>query len=851
MSKVIGEVSWKQKVFFKELDTEDLHEVVTKMHQGIKHNQRFIITTNYTTLVAIDTKTEEKLHIEIIELPKHFDFFLPWAGMEKTQHQDENPADVKAAEKMAKLFDSIKKDNHDDSPQFVHGLNVFLSRLLFCFFAEDTGIFTDNQVTNAIDSHTQKDGSDLDIYLTQLFEVLDTPEEARGELPENLSSFPYVNGALFRERFIIPKFSRRSRQTIIDSGEMDWSDINPDIFGSMFQAVIAIDQRSSLGQHYTSVPNIMKVIEPLFLNELYDEFEKAKGNKTKLGKLLQRFHKIKIFDPACGSGNFLIIAYKELRRLEMKIFKESEVMPLSGIHLSQFYGIELDDFAHEIAQLALWLAEHQMNVESFKEFGQANATLPLSDAGQITQGNACRLDWEEVCPKGKKDETYILGNPPYLGGKLQSKEQKEDTKLVFKNFNKHKNIDYIGCWFLKASTYISTSDSIEVKSAFVTTNSINQGTQVIDLWPNIFSCGVEINYAIKDFVWENSAKNKARVICSIIGLRKKNDQDKFIYHNSLKKSVRNINAYLIDAHNIFIEKRTFPLSKDLPKMIQGNIALDDGNLQLSLDERTTLVHQFPQTEKLIRRVVGSRELINGLDRYCLWITLETKDMASSISSISDRIEKVRISRLNGATNAKSCANRPHEFCMVNTAKSTQIVLPRVSSIRREYIPSDFMDSDVIVSDAAQVILDADPFVFALFNSKIHTVWTKNLAGKLKNDYRYSAGVCWYSFPFPNISAQRKLEIAQFAFRILEEREKHSEKNLAQLYDPDRMPDGLREAHHQNDMAIERCYRSKPFESDEERLEYMFKLYERMIEEEKNAGTLFAKQKKTRKKKANA
>jgi type I restriction-modification system DNA methylase subunit len=872
LSKIEGEVSWKKKVLFKPVYNEDLHIAITNCKELTKQEQRFIIVTDFTTLLAVDTKTADTLDIELTALTKHFDFFLPWAGMEKATHQNENPADVKAAEKMAKLFDEIKKDNPDNSPEFIHGLNVFLSRLLFCFFAEDTNIFKLGLFTSSITSHTQVDGSDLSTYLDTLFKVLNTNERTRKNLPAYLNEFPYVNGGLFQHKHITPTFTRRSRQAIIDAGELNWSAINPDIFGSMIQAVITPEHRGGLGMHYTSVPNIMKVIEPLFLNELNEEFETAKYEPKKLNKLLERLGKIKIFDPACGSGNFLIIAYKELRFLEIKILKQLQKLQqastgfeeyqatldlipkaqlslaaqyqptlFSRIELAQFFGIELDDFAHEIAILSLWLAQHQMN-QKFKEvFGNSNPTLPLQAGGNIAYGNATRLDWEVVCPKKENDEIYILGNPPYLGGKLHSKEQKDDMSIVFNGFDKYNNIDYIGCWFYKASKYLQ----FNIKSAFVTTNSISQGTQVNDLWPFIFKSDIEIDFAVKDFIWSNNAKNKAGVICSIIGLRKTNNNIKFLYINLFKKTAKNINAYLIDAPNIFIEKRTVPLSS-FPLMIQGNIALDDGYLQLSPTEKEELTREFPESVLLVRRIYGSAELINKIERYCLWITNDNLELAMSIKPIRERIENVKKVRINGATNAKSCANRPHQFCMLNTTNEIQIVLPRVSSIRRDYIPMDFLDKSNIISDAAQVILDAKPDTFSVLNSKIHVLWVKSFAGKLKNDFRYSAGICWYSFPFPQISEAQKQELTQCAFRVLEERENHSEKTLAQLYDPDKMPEGLREAHRLNDLAVERCYRSKPFESDEERLEYLFKLYEKMIAEEKVKDTLFEEEKKAKK-----
>jgi type II restriction/modification system DNA methylase subunit YeeA len=560
LSKIDGEISWKKKVFFKPVENADLHNEVTVLAKQLKHEQRFAIVTDYKTLVAIDTKTQDKLDVELNELPKHFDFFLPWAGMEKAQHANENPADVKAAGKMAKLFDEIKKDNPDLSPEFIHGMNVFLSRLLFCFFAEDTNIFTNNQFTNSIASHTQPDGSDLSTYLDKLFEVLDTHEKDRKDLPAYLQAFPYVNGGLFAKRIPAPKFSRRSRQAIIDSGELQWKEINPDIFGSMFQAVVSVDQRGNLGQHYTSVPNIMKVIEPLFLNELYEELDASINSATKakkLNDLLLRISKIKIFDPACGSGNFLIIAYKELRKLEMKILKELGVLAFSNIHLSNFYGIEIDDFAHEIAQLSLWLAEHQMNVEFLSKFGRTNPTLPLREAGHILRGNACRLDWEQVCPKTinggtEPAEVYVLGNPPYLGARMQEDSHKSDMDLVFHGFKNFRDLDYIACWFYKGAQYIKACNA---QMAYVSTNSICQGLQVGLLWPSIFKLDVEIQFAHLSFKWTNNAKGNAGVTVAIIGLANKIKKQKLIYVDGLERKVSNINAYLLDAANTIIERR--------------------------------------------------------------------------------------------------------------------------------------------------------------------------------------------------------------------------------------------------------------------------------------------------------
>jgi type I restriction-modification system DNA methylase subunit len=855
LSKVQGEISWKKKLFFKEELKADLHLTISKFANELKHNQRFIVVTDYETLLSIDTKTDDKLDIALTDIPKHYDFFLPWAGMEKAQHQNENPADIKAAEKMAKLFDEIKKDNPDDSPEFIHGLNVFLSRLLFCFFAEDTHIFEDNQFTNAIDSHTQTDGSDLNAYLDKLFKVLNTPDKERKNLPKYLDAFPFANGGLFKEKHQAPVFTRGSRNAILNSGDQDWSAINPDIFGSMFQAVISADQRGGLGQHYTSVPNIMKVIEPLFLNDLYEEFEKAKKIKKietkikKLKALLNRLYKMKIFDPACGSGNFLIIAYKELRILEMKVFKEGEMLNvssamlnLSDIHLSQFYGIEIDDFAHEIAKLSLWLAEHQMNVEFFKVFGRTNPTLPLKEAGQIKQGNATRLDWEDVCPKNEGDEIYVLGNPPFLGESLQSADQKEDKEIVFAGIKDYKKQDYISCWFLKAAKYLEKN----MHCAFVSTNSICQGIQVPMLWSPIFSLGIEISFAYRSFHWTNSAKAKAKVTCIIVGLRVGSDKRKAIYDNGIKNEVSGISAYLIESKNIIIYKRKNPISK-IPVMMKGNGVYDDGNFMLDTSEKDELVSSNPKVSLFIKPVVGSSEFINNIQRWCIWIDEKNKEDALKIPEINERVQKVYTWRRTAGSTAQAYSDVPFRFKGINRPEKNLIIIPAVSSQRREYIPIGYLTSEYIVTDAALMILDPEPFVLGVISSSMHMCWVKTLAGRLKMDFRYSSGVCYNTFPFPPISTQLNNEITKCVFRILEEREKHPEKTLAQLYDPDNMTEGLREAHRLNDLAVEHCYRSRPFESDEERLECLFKLYEKMLTEE-DQNTLFVKEKKTRKRK---
>ena len=682
-------------------------------------------------------------------------------------------------------------------------------------------------------------------YLDKLFDVLNTPEEKRKGLPEYLNAFPYVNGGLFKDKLEAPVLSRRSRQVLIESGELDWSAINPDIFGSMIQAVITPEHRGGLGMHYTSVPNIMKVIEPLFLNDLYKEFEQANGNVKKLNRLLYRIQKLKIFDPACGSGNFLIIAYKELRRLEMKILKAGNMFSFSGITLDQFYGIELDDFAHEVAILSLWLAEHQMNVEFFKEFGKTNPTLPLKQAGCIVQGNATRVNWLEVCPKKEGEEIYILGNPPYLGYSVQSTDQKDDMGVVLKNIKGYKSLDYIACWFYKAALFIQGTEG---EYAFVSTNSICQGEQVGILWPHIFSLNLEIGFAHQSFKWTNNAKSNAGVICAIVGIRNEHNKPKHLFSEKHAITCNNISPYLTNGSDSFVTKRTKPISQ-LPEIGYGSSALDGGHLILSPEEKEKLLSDYPETKRLLKRMIGSQELIKGIERYCIWIEDNDLDFALSIPPIKERIDSVKEFRMRSKRKPTvKAASTPHRFGEARFVQGGLIAMPKVSSERRVYIPMGYYESDVIVMDKAFPFYNVEPYLFGVLSSLIHMTWIRTVAGRLKSDYSYSSSLCYNTFPFPNISKQRKEEITHSVFRILEEREKYPEKTLAQLYDPDKMPEGLKEAHRLNDLAVERCYRSRPFENDEERLEYLFKLYEKMIIEEREKDSLFEKEKKTRKKK---
>lgn len=834
-------VFWKRQLYFKIARQQDLHVLIDEMRKEKRtetNKIRFLIVTDFKTILAIDTKTNDPLDVPFADLAKKFDFFLPWAGMEKAVYQGENPADVKAAEKLAKLFDEIKADNFDENDlnnkDNLHQLNIFLSRLLFCYFAEDTEIFKDKQFTSAI-SKSNEDGSDLSALISRLFKVLNqSAEDREADLPDYLADFPYVNGGLFKDDIQVPKFTRKSRRILIECGaELDWSDINPDIFGSMFQAVVHTEQRSTMGQHYTSVPNIMKVIEPLFLNDLYEELERNQDSINKLLKLQQRLGQLKIFDPACGSGNFLIIAYKELRKFEMEILKRIQELelektgqfskPFSVIQVSQFYGIEIDDFAHEIAILSLWLTEHQMNIVFKDEFGESKALLPLRDSGNIVQGNSLQINWKSVC-NNADSEIYILSNPPYMGFKMQDQKQKKDMERIFNEVSNYKFLDYIACWFMLASDYINEN----CKVGFVSTNSICQGVQVELLWPEIYKRSVDICFAHQSFKWSNNARSNAGVTCIIIGLQHKDViKTKTLINNLSKSVVKNINPYLIDSSNVIVAKRRVPLSK-LPKISDGSGALDGGNLILSSEEKAQLILADERVKPFVRSYTGSNEFINGIERYCLWVEDNELEQALTIPLLKERIDAVKEFRSNAGTRAQTAISRPHKFAWINQPQQSQIIIPTVSSERREYIPMGFSDVSVIVSNSASIVHDPEPYVFALLQSKMHMVWVKTIAGKLEERIRYTSAICYNTFPVPKLMKASIFKLNESAFKILAVRESYSHLSLAQLYDPEKMPFDLKQAHKENDLLVEKLYKSSEFKTDEERLERLFHYYETML-----------------------
>lgn len=837
-----GEVAQKNVVYFRpvphQASTDELLELMSELTDAehvTRYSPRFVLVTDYHRLLAYDTRTRETLSTPLAEIGQHVAFFLPWAGMEKTTYISEHHADRKAADKMAVLFDELLKvtPSLKETAQSRHNLNTFFSRLLFCFFAEDTEVFSSNQFTNAVGSLTLTDGSDTHEVIAQIFAALDA--ESREDKPAVAAGFPYVNGRLFAVQpgQYVPVFNARARSLLLELGALQWGDINPDIFGSMFQSVIDEGQRANLGQHYTSVPNILKTIEPLFLDDLKDQLAAAEGSPRRLQKLLERIARIKVFDPACGSGNFLVIAYKELRKLEHTILEklqelsgdyQSQLLLESRIRIENFYGIEIDDFPAEIAVLSLWIAKHQMNVEFKQKFGTSIPLIPLREAGAIRCGNAARLDWQEVCPNNGEEEIYLIGNPPYVGSSMQTKEQKADFPFVFGKRKYAKSLDYVSLWFVSGADYIAGT---RAQLAFVSTNSVVQGDHVALLFPHIFDQHVEIGYAYHSFKWTNNAKGNAGVTVIVLSLRPEGTKSpKYIFSGGVRTGAKNINGYLLDAPNIILESPSKPICKDINLMVYGNKPVDGGNLFIADKKQLdNIISSYPESGKYIRPILGSAEFINGKDRWCLWITDEQAEEALKIPAIAERAERVRQKRLESTKKQTlQFAEKPWRFVEARYQETDKLIVPRVSSERREYIPIGYLGPDTVISDSAFAVYGAEPWLFALLTSRMHMVWTRTVGGRMKTDYRYSNTVVYNNFPVPDLSARAKSELTDAALRVLDVREYHSEMTLAQLYDPDTMPQDLRIAHEQLDLLVDSLYRDTLFASDDERLKRLFTLY---------------------------
>ncbi|CAM3467758.1 DNA methyltransferase [Halomonas lysinitropha] len=852
-----GHVALKNWLYFMPVrQGESVHEalqVLADEEEPPRHKCRFLVVTDWREFTALDTRTDERLEVPFSDLASQYLFFAPMAGLERTKHFEEASADLKAAAKMGRLFDRLKEVNEFSTPEQLHALNVFLTRLLFCYFAEDTGIFPKNAFTKVITEASGESGEGLSDLLAQLFQVMNQPEGERpSDLPVHVAQFPYVNGGLFRDDIPVPEIRGKGRRMMIECGQLAWEAVNPDIFGSMFQAVVDEESRDALGQHYTSVPNIMKVIRPLFLDKLYTELHKAKGSRKKLAALLERLTRIRVFDPAMGSGNFLIISYKEVRRLEMAVFRAlqdvsgQQEMLISGIRLSQFYGIEIDDFAHEVAQLSLWLAEHQMNTLFAKEFGHVKPLLPLKDSGNLVLGNSLKIEWQNVCPNDGGHEVYVCGNPPFAGrGRGRSQSQLEDMEYLYHGVNSYKKMDYVGSWFFKGARYLNENSEL----AFVATNSICQGEQVCILWPLVLESGVHISFAYHTFPWKNNAAGNAGVHVIIVGLSKNCIVRRNIYRNIDNawhiQEVRNISPYLIEGDDIVVQSRGTSLC-GRPKMVFGSMARDGGFLFLTKEEKDDLVARSPASEKFIRSWIGSDEFIKGKERWCLWMAdYELEDVMKE-PAVRERVNGVRKMREQSkASSTREMANTPHVFGqLAQPASGNYILVPRHTSEKRYYAPVGFYDHSVICGDSNLMIPQGSLYEFSILSSQIHMDWLRLVGGRLKSDYRYSASLVYNTFPWPEVTERQRRDIERLGREVILARAAHPDKIMAQLYDPSKMPDNLLVAHQVLDQALENLYRDRPFRDTAERQEYLLARYEELIEAEKAAKV--GGNKKTRK-----
>lgn len=832
-----------------------------------KHKAKFILATDGQSFQAENLINGETIACDYPDFHHHFGFFLPLAGITTVKQIRENAFDIKATSRLNRLYIELLKENPDwDKAERREELNHFMARLIFCFFAEDTHIFHgEGLFTATVEQMSARDASNTHEVISELFRAMNTAlteREAAG-IRTWANQFPYANGGLFSSSVEVPRFSRIARSYLLHVGNLDWTKINPDIFGSMIQAVADDEERGALGMHYTSVPNILKVLNPLFLDELHAQLEAAANNSRKLLNLRRRLAHIRLFDPACGSGNFLVIAYKEMRAIEAEINRRrGEPERRSDIPLTNFRGIELRHFSAEIARLALTIAEYQADVLYLGQQEAKLLFLPLKDDNWITCGNALRLDWLSICPPtgtgvtvqredldlfreteavyeidfdNEGGETYICGNPPYLGSTWQSKEQKSDLKAIFDGRTKTwKSLDYVAGWFMKAADYGTQTKSV---AAFVSTNSICQGQQVPILWSLIFKTDHEIAFAYTSFKWANLASHNAGVTVVIVGIS--NDVGKVRRLFSIEdngetvvKEAANVNAYLVDGANVIVEK-TAKLLSTIFSMSFGNKPVDGGNLLLSTDEVGALNLTKAQCERFIRRIYGSAEFIRGLSRYCLWVDDAHLDEALSIEPIRQRIESVHKMRLASRDkSANIMAARSHQFREMNIGMKQTISMPCVSSESRAYLPVGLIDAHSTVTNLCFALYDAPLWNMALIASRLHLVWIATVCGKLETRIRYSNTLGWNTFPVPTLTEQNKADLTRGAEEILLAREHYFPATIADMYDPQRMDSEfplVREAHERNDEVLERIYIGRRFKNDTERLETLFEMYAKMTQ----------------------
>ena len=798
---------------------------------------RYILVSDFERFRLFDLEEDKQAEFHLADLHKHIKHFAFIAGYRTQVIEPQNPVNIKAAERMGRLHDRLKASGYAGHP-----LEVLLVRLLFCLFAEDTGIFQPASAFRAwLEEHTAPDGSDLGPQLAQFFQVLNTSEDKRSaNLDDQLAAFPYVNGKLFEEMLPIAAFDAAMREALLDCCALDWSAISPAIFGALFQSIMDGRARRNLGAHYTSEENILKLIGPLFLDDLKTEFQRARSNKNKLFEFHKKLRTLTFFDPACGCGNFLVIAYRELRKLELDVLRASydsgqqvlDVHQLIGVNVDQFYGIEIEEFPAQIAQVALWLMDHQMNVRVSEEFGMYFARIPLKSTPHIHHANALTLDWNTVLPAERA--SFVFGNPPFVGKHYQDKQQKAELVATFAGVKSASDLDYVAAWYLKAARYMAsgTGGNDNIKTAFVSTNSITQGEQVGILWGELLNkYHIKIHFAHRTFKWSNEGRGMAAVHCVIIGFAPFDCAEKrlFVYDEASGEShelrVNNISPYLTPGPDAVVAKRQAPLA-NVPTMRYGNKPTDDGNYILSDVERELLIAQEPNARKFIRPYMGSEDFINSLSRWCLWLQDIQPSELRSMPQVLARVERVKAFRLaSSAEPTRKAADSPTLFFYTSQPDTDYLIVPEVSSERRRYIPIGFMSKDTICSNTNYLIPDASLFLFGVVQSEMHMAWMRQVGGRLESRYRYSGSMVYNTFPWPGEPTDKqRAAVEASAQAVLDARAQFPGATLADLYDPLTMPPALVKAHQKLDAAVDAAYGKKNFKNDAERVAFLFELY---------------------------
>ncbi len=813
---------------------------------------RYIVVSDFATIVLHDLEaTDPPYHsvsVPVEDLHEHIRLFDFLNGMQSRPADPEDPINIDAVAVLGTLHDALEAGGYGG-----HTLERFLVRVLFCMFAEDTGIFEPDTFKLMIEE-SREDGSDLGPQLDRFFNILDKPEADRAaKLPESLRGLPYVNGQLFSERLELADFDFDTRNALLAACRFQWAKISPAVFGSLFQSIMAGDagkkKRRQIGAHYTSERDIMKLVRSLFLDDLRAEFERVKGHRKELEEFHKKLATLKFLDPACGCGNFLVVAYRELRRLEHEVIEreyanQHALINMAGavrVDVDQMHGIEIEEWPARIAEVAMWLVDHQMNLDASKQFGKPLLRLPLTKSAKIVHRNALRIDWNDVVPAIECG--YVMGNPPFVGKSYMSTDQEADVDLIAGRLKGSGVLDYVSMWWLKARDYIS---QLQVEVAFVSTNSITQGEQISVLWPELLRTGLRISFAHRTFEWESEAAGKAHVHVVIVGLtRKQGGLARIIDYSrdgtATETLVSRISPYLHEGSNVVVTPRSTPIC-DIPRMRYGSKPVDDQQLVLEPEEAKLILKEEPRLKPFIRRFLGSYEYINGVDRYCLWLVDAPPALLRSSEQLKSRLSNVRaFRRASKKLPTREKADVPMLFAEIRQPQSQYLAVPEVSSSGRPFVPMGFLKSSVIASNKLQSVVGARLYHFGILNSTMHMAWVRLVAGRLKSDFNYSSTIVYNNYPWPtDANDARKNAVEKAAQSVLDTRAVFADQTLADLYDPLAMPKTLRDAHRSLDRAVDRCYRPQPFDSDRQRVEYLFALYEKLT-------TLFAPQKRSRKK----